>query len=370
MTKTAWTFSIPGFSASDIMSMQFSVGRRSIYDDFTTNFCTVQARNNNDQAYYLYVGAYCYVTTPNMALQSLGWWVAGWEYSDGYSPDECFVTIQLISNYGYLGRDTTNASIPGTIYTALDQVQYCYVTNNQRSGQPPYVDVPASGTQFAYTVPAGTNVGTFLQNAVRTEWGRVYEADQTVTFSALSGVGAFHINIGLNKTTTDLRWDSFSRSGANIDSFANVSATSTQGQYAVYYYGTTQQLSLTTNHATSPNDWVSAITRSISGRFEYPYVVDPPKQFVVTVTDGAQDANALSTLETALPYLPAATATLTYYDPRTGTTSYTCLVEGVDVESRPGVTTYRIYATEASGYPLFILDNTLLGVLDYNRLGF
>jgi hypothetical protein len=98
--------------------------------------------------------------------------------------------------------------------------------------------------------------------------------------------------------------------------------------------------------------------------------LDPPKQFVVTLTDGAQNANALSSFEALLPYSPNATVALTYVDPRFGSTTYNCAVEGVDIDSRPGVTTYRIYATELSGYPVFVLDSDLLGVLDYNRLGF
>jgi hypothetical protein len=359
------------------MSFSCTLGRRSLYDDYTANYCTVQARNNNDGAFYLSLGAYCSIDSPYLG-QALGWYVAGWEYSDGYSPAECFVTITLISCYGFLGRDTTAASIPGTTWTALDQIEYLYVVNNQRGGLPPYVDVPLSGSQFAYTVPAGTNVATFLQDAVRTEWGRVFEGDQTVYFSPLGSLGSYHMTIGLSTSPSSLRWDTFSRTGADIDSFRNVALTSTYGQYANSSTGDAQQLALTTNHVGGAGNHPIAtygigIVYAISGLepgMPAGSTVDPPKQFVVTITDGAQDANALSTFEALLPYSPNATASLTYYDPRTGTTTYTCAVEGVEINSRPGVTTYRIYATELSGYPVFVLDSDLLGVLNYNRLGF
>lgn len=372
MAATDWTLTIPGFDDAEFISVRFDIGRKSVYDDFTACYMIVQARNNSDQAYYLSMGAYCTLTTPNMYLGPLGWWIVGWEYEDGYDPEQNFVTIRLISSYGYIGRDSTINTVPGTTWTALDQIDYLYNTLNQRSGLPPYIDVPLSGSQFAYAVPTGTNVATFMQNAVRTEWGRVYEYGQTVTFAPLDTYNSAAIlNIGITSSSTSLIWDTFLRSGADIDSFQQVTASPTSGQYTAYSTGTAQQLSLTTNHATQPVSYATGIANSIKPdtRPNSAYPI-PPRQFVVQITDGAQHPDALEGLETWLPFAPATLANVTYYDTRFATTTYLCMIEGASVEIVAGLTRYVLYLTEANGYPLFILDNSELGVLDENRLGF
>jgi hypothetical protein len=175
------------------------------------------------------------------------------------------------------------------------------------------------------------------------------------------------VTVGNTSSSTSILWDEFSRVGlgGNYFNVATVSnplgATQTATGTASAGTGITQlsveARDLTTAQQASNASWI-AQTLSAPGNI---YVT-------ISFLDGIQNTTALATF---LAFTGPVTGWLpvTYQDPGTGLQSRDMKIEGIRVSIVPGATRFVLSLSDMANYSFFTLNNTDLGVLNSDRLG-
>jgi hypothetical protein len=397
----AWTVEVNGVNiTNNVIEASFAMGRENILDDYAANTCTITVRNGtgafNPGSYPI---SSLIFFTPNTASgKSRVFWLQTIEYRDEIDSDASTATIVGIDGYGRLGQFLmrpnpyfsgnylTNRTInQSDDYVIMSNLIYGYgaLGIDSMSGFPNPPEYSA-GDSFVPTLGfvAGGAQEEIDGNRTLLDYMNSNNRTERGSFDIVAGGGAgkywgisrtkttqqkIGVSIGNTSSSTSILWDEFSRVGlgGNYFNVATVSnplgATQTATGTASAGTGITQlsveARDLTTAQQASNASWI-AQTLSAPGNI----------YATISFLDGIQNTTALATF---LAFTGPVTGWLpvTYQDPGTGLQTRDMKIEGIRVSIVPGATRFILSLSDMANYSFFTLNNTDLGVLNSDRLG-
>jgi len=355
MATTTWSVLIGGVDfSSHLISMDFDLGRRTIFDEFNGGTISLTLRNNTNQC-----GAIVQNATINVQSHEQYFYVTAIQFNEGITDAEAVCTITGVDAIAQLAQYSLGA---GSGYSTAPLTQM-YEIWNGTGITPPYVDTPlTSRSVVSGTIASDTTVGNRWSTLINSEMGSLVSSAATMypipngyyptswlTFGRSGTTGIPYSNLS-RIVGTDI-----SANNVTID-YVTSSATYTMPAAAwkrTYKRYTVLTSGLATNQA---QYFATALTDSstISGS--------------LTWTDKAATTTDNNTFVGAFAYAPAYIATLEYKLPGVSATSKRIKIEGISCSASPAQTTWTVNFTDAGLYDGFQL-NTDTAILGLARFG-
>jgi hypothetical protein len=392
----AWTITCNGVNITDdVISASWSFGRQNPLDDYSANYLTMTVQNGSGQfnATSFPISSVIILNPDNASPRPYRFWLQSVNYRDEIEPTASTATIVGIDGFGRLGQVPIFARIPPagtTTYSragSVAQLSDMFTTYQIEKGNPGGVDFMsqignpayhggmsqclsiASGGSPDQTIPPYRNLLDYANANIRTEGTVMNVAPGTLTMRSrakMTYTDNVAIDIGGSASSTSIVWDEFERSGYGAEYFNSVTVQSELASIApqnatgaVTTFGETR-LDVSSRDTTSTQalglaQWLAATLGS-----------GTLMSATVSFVDGIQNPTALASFRD----IDAGQSFLVYWlQAGVGVVNRRMMVEGGEVEVVPGASRYRLYLSDYELYKVFTLDDTNLGVLDDDRLG-
>lgn len=365
-----------GGSATDITSRVLSVnitqGREKYLDTYSGGSMTLTINNSSNYAAGIGYGSTIQITNNGAAEFNLICWVQEVTYQDfpgGVGMNTA--TITAVDWISRAGRVQANALI---LAQGLTGFQLKLFEASALGPLPPDMAVNAIGLGQS-TAAAITYTGTvtnYLNLLQTTERGYVVLRGSTLNFVARDVVSTYApiaTTLGRTTSTTQIAYEEFSRiqNGSQFINTATISAAGIANQTetvssSVTTYGPAFYSSETVDqNATQADGNAAWIVNNFS---------DPTSlRFEVQFTDVAQNTTALSSYMSQCWGTFNRTINLSYTVPGGTSTTTAVVMEGLNVNITPTMTTFRMTFSPLQYYQFFTLNSSTLGILDTSRLG-
>lgn len=367
MPKVNWYVSTQGGDniTAKVLSMSIYWGRTKYLDDYAGGRLQLTINNASNYAAGLAYGTYLRVT--NDKNFSMVYWVQQVEYSD-YPGNTGLntATITCVDGLGLIGRSQLTAITLSTTTTVLQGGEVLTAIAYPGSYGSTVGQSTASGTVYT-----GTALNRFnLLNA--TERGRLCVNDSTIAFFGRNQTVATDTGytIGRTASSTQLAYQEFRRIQNGVQ-FINTATISPDGLASQTSTNTT---SVTTyGRAFYSSSTVDSTTTQASGNADWVVntFADPNSlRFELTFTDVMNETGALTSFFNQFGAFTVVRPVLVYYQlPGAAQTSQTMILEGININVTPQMTTCDVSYSPLTYYQFFTLDSATLGILDTSRLG-
>lgn len=355
MATTSWSIFIGGVNfSSHVLSLNFDLGRRSIFDEFTGGNISITLRNNTNQC-----GNIAQNAIINLQSNQQYFYVTAIQFDEGVTDAEATCTLTGVDAIAQLAQYTCAA---GSGYSTAPLTQM-YEIWNGTGITPPYVDTPlTSKATVSGTVASDTTVLNRWSTLAMSEMGSLVSSASTMYPIPNNYYPNSWLTFGRNGTA-GIPYEDLSRIvGTEISAnnviidYVSSSATYTI-PFAAWKRTYERYTVLTAGLATSQAEFFArALTdpTTISGS--------------LTWTDKAATTANNNTFLSAFAFAPAYIATLEYKVPGATATSTRIKIEGVSCSASPAQTTWTVNFTDAGLYDDFILDSNS-GTLGVGRFG-
>jgi len=385
MAYYEWVITGPAASINTVTrSFNYSVGRRSPDDIAATTIGSITLKNANESTFPLTINdevTFSFRIGLTDYAQITGR-VASMDYLDepGTGIDSS-VTVTLFNALGLQSLEELSAASisAGTIAQQITTLNTLTTLDTNYS--------PFGGTS-SYNMAAQTYTGSST-DYVRT----LANADNAIIqCSSKTNINYFSydygfinpgVTVGRSATATQLGYSDIRRrrfqkpfyNQVTVSSNAVAAQTATNASSVAAYGKKAFNLDTfysTTAQAADAASWYSNAWSSDAFSFEVDFVVEAQDEDVWTqagTTTTAGIANITTFAGCLFGAFPTY-LTVSYIAPGAASaTTVPCILEGVTINATPSSTTGTIYLTPVTFYSRFILDNTLFGILDTDRLG-
>jgi len=356
MATTTWSVFIDGVNfSSHVISMNFDLGRRTIFDEFNGGTISLTMRNNTNQC-----GAIVQNATISLQSAQQYFFVTGIQFDEGITDTEATCTLTGIDYFAQLAQYTYSAGSGGST-APLTQFYNSWISTGI---SPPYVDPPLTSRSVISTV--GPSSDTTFAN-----WTTILMNSEMGSLVS-SGATMYPIPNGYYPTS----WLTFGRSGTSGIPYSDLSRI--VGTDISANNVTIDYVSSSTTYTKPGATWkrtykrYTTLTSTLAAnqaQFFATVLTDPDTiSGSLTWTDKAATTANNNTFMSAFAYAPAYMATLEYKLPGATATSKRIKIEGVSCSASPGQTTWTVNFTEGSLYDGFRLD-TDTAILGLARFG-
>lgn len=393
----AWTVTCNGTDiTSSVISMRWTFGRQSPLDDYAANYCSITVRNGTGAftASAFPISSVITLNPNNTSFRPYKFWLQSVDYRDEIKAAASTATIVGIDGFGRLGQVPQYAAIPpaGTttyarsgsvfqiseiftnyaVYKGINPGGVFFMAQisnpEYQAGMSECLSMSSGGTADQ-TIPPFRKVLDLANRNIRTEGTVMNCASGTLTMRSrarMTYTDDLNLTIGNTSSSTSIVWDEFERSGYGAEYFNTVTVqselTSIAGQTAtgaITTFGETQ-LNVTSRDTTATQalglaQWLAATLGSGS-----------LMSATVSFIDAIQNTTALDTIKDVDAGLSLMVA---YQSPGVGIVSRRMMIEGGEVNVIAGLSRYRLYLSDYELYKVFTLNDTNLGVLNDDRLG-
>lgn len=356
MATTSWSVVVGATDfTSNVMSMQFNIGRQTIFEDFAGGYIRVTLRNDTNQ---------CAVISQNdiVDLQSqLYFFVRDISFNEGVTDAEATCTITGVDMIGALAQYPLSATT-GLSIAPLEQMYDIWTASGL---QPPYMDPPLTSTSVVHgTVADDTTILNRFSVLLNSEMGSMYASAGTIYPKPYSYSKDAQYTFGRSGTSgipyynlTRMAGTSIAANNVIIDYVTNTATYFTFASYKRTYKRYTVL-------ASSPTDYPAYQAEFLAVALSDPTTISGELSW----TDKAATTANNDTWMAGFSASPIFTATLEYKIPGQSATSTRIKMEGISCNVTPSQTDWTVYFTDGALYDDFILD-TNAGTLGVSRFG-
>jgi hypothetical protein len=374
MPKMIWTVTADGGATSftsRVLSLSITGGREQYLDTYSGGQCVITIENNDNIAATIDYGKRLSVNaTYGGGAFSCAFWVQKIDYDD--HPGNTGLSTATLTCADWISRagriQATNFVLPET--TTANQLDDFYSEDI----------VPADMAIVSFgslsTASATTYTGTvanYLNLLVATERGYCFLSEGALYFIGrdyVSSLAPIATTIGRIPSTTRIAYQQFKRISAGFE-FINTATVSPNGlasqtsinATAVSTYGpafySSSTVDYNTTQASGNADW---IVNSFS---------DPRQErFTCSFSDVAQNGTALASWLSQCFLSNNRTVNFEYRPPGfVSDLSQNLVMEGYRINVTPEQTTFDLSFSPLTYYQFFTLDSSVLGKLNFSRLG-
>jgi len=384
MSTTTWTVKnqTKGTTYSNVLSINFSNGRRTFIDDYSGNTASITIQNNNESALSVDLGDQIriYPTVNTETNGTIVFWVTSFIYNDEPgSMGNSSITILAEDSVARLGKTFVSVTT-NSIYSCLGQVQQMV----QTYGNPiNYCTVGSSTDKSAASSQAWSgSIADFLRQQMRTEQGWMHSSPVTYTQATALG-GTIFLNgraaprqqlyeygrtpsasvIGYQDIQRNKFFDIFANDvtvtpvGLASQQTTNATSVTAYGNYSVSQTSSDQ----TTTQAAGLSQYLSNVLSDLG-----------LLNIVISFSDKIQSDAGFDYKNFAINlHVASAFKSNLYYRQPGDSVDRTIEVTmtGFSVSVTPSETIWTVYFAPMSVYNYFILNSTTQGILDASRLG-
>jgi hypothetical protein len=356
MATTTWSVFIDGVNFSThVLSLNFDLGRRTIFDEFNGGNISLTLRNNTNQC-----GAIVQNATISLDNNQQYFFVTGIQFDEGITDAEATCTLTGIDYFAQLAQYPYGVGAGGSS-APLTKMWETWTSSGYA---PPYMDSPLPSRSVISTIgpSSETTFGNWFSVLINGEMGSLVSTAGTIypipngyfpsswlTFGRSDTAGIPYSNLS-RIVGTDI-----AANNVTIDYISSAATYLKPG--AAWKRSYTRYTTLTAGIATDQAQFFArALTDpdTISGS--------------LTWTDKAATTGNNGTFMSSFAFAPAYMATLEYKLPGGSATSKRIKIEGVTCNAIPGQTTWTVDFTDGSLYDGFQL-NTNTAILGLARFG-
>ena len=356
MAKTTWSVVIDGVNFSThVLSMNFNLGRRTIFDEFNGGTISLTLRNNTNQC-----GAIVQNATISLQSNQQYFFVTSIQFDEGVTDAEATCTLTGIDYFAQLSQYTYGVGAGGST-APLTRMWETWTASGYA---PPYMDAPQPSRSVISTV--GPSSETTFAN-----WWTVLMNGEMGSFVSTAGT-IYPLPNGFFKFS----WLTFGRSdtsGIPYSELSRISGTEIAANNVTIDYVTTS-----TTYTVPGAGWKRSYERFTSltstlaanqAQFFATALTDPDTiSGSLTWTDSAATTANNNTFMSSFAFAPAYLVTLEYKLPGGAATSKRVKIEGIECSVTPDQTMWTVHFTDGSLYDGFQLD-TNTGILGLARFG-
>ena len=384
MSTTTWTVKnqTKGTTYSNVLSINFSNGRRTFIDDYSGNTASITIRNNDESALSVDLGDQIriYPTVNTETNGTIVFWVTSFIYNDEPgSMGNSSITILAEDSIARLGRRVVSVvttagnlcltQLKSMVETYGNPINYCNIQSS-------------SEMSFASSQTWNGSIGDFLRQQMRTEQGWISSSPVTYTQATALG-GTIFVNgrraarqqlyeFGRTPSASIIGYQDIQRNKF-FDIFANdvtvspvgLASQQTTNPVSVAAYGnySVSQTSsdFTTTQAAGLSQYLSTVLSDLD-----------LLNIVISFSDKIQSDAGFDYKNFAINLHIASGYKSKLYYRQPGDTvdrSIQVTMTGFSVSVTPSETIWTVYFAPMSVYNYFILDSTTQGILDASRLG-
>ena len=355
MATTTWSVFIGGVNfSSHVLSMNFDLGRRTLFDEYSGGTISLTLRNNTNQC-----GAIVQNATISLQSNQHYFYVTAIQFDEGITDAEATCTLTGVDAIAQLAQYTCAA---GSGYSTSPLTQMWQIWNGT-GVTPPYVDTPlTSATLVSGTVASDTTVLNRWSTLINSEFGSIVTSAATMYPIPNGYYTTAQYTFGRSGTTgipySDLSRITGTDISANNVTVDYVTSSATYTMPGALWKRTYKRY--TVNTSGSATNMAQFLARSLT---------DPSTiSGSLTWTDKAATTSNNNAFVSSFNYAPAYIANLEYKLPGGSAISTRIKIEGVSCNATPGQTTWTVNFTDASLYDGFILntDGAILGVARFS----
>jgi hypothetical protein len=329
--------------------MNFDLGRRTLFDEYTGGTILLTLRNNTNQC-----GSIAQNATISLQSHQHYFYVTAIQFDEGITDAEATCTLTGVDAIAQLANYTVSA---GTGFNTSPTIQM-YDIWNSTGVTPPYVDTPlTSRSSVSGTVASDTTVLNRWSTVINSEFGSIVTSAATM----------YPIPNGYY-TTAQYTFGRSGTTGIPYSDLSRITGTDISANNVIVDY-VTSSATYTLPGATWKRTY-KRYTVALSGapnmaQFLARSLTDPTTiSGSLTWTDKAATTTNNNAFLNSFNYAPAYVANLEYKLPGGSTISTRIKIEGVSCNATPGQTTWTVNFTDASLYDGFNLDtdSAILGL--------
>jgi len=370
MAKLTWTLVNDDASidfTSSVKYFTYNQGRRSVLDNYGGGTATITMRNNNNQvagAFLAYRQKVVIKVDGAITWNGFRGWVQGIEYNDTPgNANDATATITLGDAWVLAGQQIATSQVLTSNTFQVGEIAALQFYSGQ------FLQNYASSSIRGSLGYAG-DYATRLNQIVASDRGKFNNTNGNhayIPFDEISNLIETSLSFGRTASATVMAYQSFDRvkaignqtyvNSAQVtpESLATQTATNAQALGVGTSTITVATLNTTVTDGMNTATWIANS------------MADSDQQsFAITCTDIAQvglgDITAMLTTESF--------AEISYTPPGGVSTTEWVSVEGVTVRGFIDHTEIDFDLASFTYYRVFILDDTVMGVLDYSRLGY
>lgn len=357
MATTTWSVVIgPTTFTTSVLSMQFNIGRRTIFDDHSGGGITITLRNNTNQCAGIRQNDII-----NLQSNQLYFFVRDIGFNEGITDAEATCTVTGIDMIGALAQYPLGAS-SGYSTAPLQQMFDIWTGSGL---QPPFMDPPlASTTVVSGVVAQDTTILNRFSILINSEMGSLVAAAATIYPIPYSYYKTAQYTFGRSGTAglpyyelTRMAGTSISANNVTIDYVSNSSTFQASSAFLRSYERYTVLANL-------PFDVPSFQAQFFAETLSDPTTISGELSWTDKAASTAQNNGWLASFAVSPQYI----ANLEYKIPGASATSTRIKIEGVSCNITPAQTNWTVHFTDGSLYDDYILDSNA-GILGLSRFG-
>lgn len=358
MATTTWSVVIGATTfTSHVMSMQFDIGRQTIFDDHSGGQITITLRNNTNQC-----AGIAQNDIINLQSNQLYYFVRDISFSEGVTDAEATCTVTGMDMIGALAQYDCAA---GSGYST-SPLQQMYDIWTSSGLQPPYMDTPlTSTTVVSGTVAEDTTILNRFSILINSEMGSLVASASTIYPYPYSYFKNSQYTFGRSGTAGIPYYDLTRMAGTSISAnnviIDYVTNSATYLMPSALYKRTYRRYTVLVDVGTT---YASNQAQFFAQALSDPTTISGELSWTDKASTTANNNGWLSSFGIA----PAYMATLEYKIPGASATSTRIKIEGVSCNATPDQTNWTVYFTDGGLYDDFILD-TNAGTLGVARFG-